>query len=161
MPGRPGTCRAWASDRASQVRATARLTRGTSLAIWTRMKTSWFVLAIGLAAACSDGGDGGGDDGDGAAVDAAPSGLSAAEVACPAQPAATVTTVGFAYSPATVRLAVGDVVAFTMPSSHDAASDDGLFSAGFNATTCVRFDARGTYGYHCSPHRFEGEIIVE
>lgn len=120
------------------------------------MKTSLLVLAIGLAA-CSDGGDGD----DGAAVDAAPSGLAAAEVACPAQPAATVITDGFAYSPASARVAVGDVVAFTMPSSHDAASDDGLFSAAFNATTCVRFDAPGTYGYHCTPHRFEGEIVVE
>jgi plastocyanin len=60
-----------------------------------------------------------------------------------------------------MRVAVGDIVAFTMPSSHDAASDDGLFSATFNATTCVRFDAPGTYRYHCSPHRFEGEIVVE
>jgi plastocyanin len=124
------------------------------------MKTPLLVLAIGLAAACSDGGDGGDGD-DGAAVDAAPNGLAAAEVTCPAQPAATVITDGFAYSPASTRVAVGGVVAFTMPSSHDAASDDGLFSAAFNATTCVRFDAPGTYRYHCSPHRFEGEIVVE
>jgi len=124
------------------------------------MKTPLLVLAIGLAAACSDGDDGGDGD-DGVAVDAAPGALAAAEVACPAQPAATVTTVGFAYSPASTRVAVGDVVAFTMPGSHDAASDDGLFSATFDTTTCVRFDAPGTYRYHCTPHRFEGEIVVE
>ncbi len=91
-------------------------------------------------------------------------------VTCPATPAATVTTSGFAYSPATTTIMQGQVVQFTMPSSHDVVpghmpsdstiSDSGV-NVNFSETKCLMFTQTGMYGFHCMPHSFNGTVIVQ
>lgn len=103
----------------------------------------------------------GGDDGGSTDIDAASSTVS--QVTCGgATIAATVTAPGFAFTPMSSTISVGQIVQFDMPSSHNAVSDSsGLFRADFNASTCFRFDAAGSYGFHCEPHAFTGTIVVQ
>jgi plastocyanin len=107
------------------------------------------------------------------APDAQPS--SVVEVACAgATVAVTVTAPGsfYAFAPDDgapadeYTIAVDDVVRFTMPAIHNAASGppnapDGLFLADFNQTTCFQFTEAGTYPFHCVPHDFSATLIVE
>lgn len=111
-------------------------------------------LASALAlAACGD------DGGSTPAIDAA---SSVTKVPCAgATVAATVTTVGFAYDPASTTVTTGQIVKFTMPGDHNAVSNSGLFRADFNAETCLRFDAAGSFPFHCEPHNFAGTIVVQ
>lgn len=101
----------------------------------------------------------GGDDG-GTTVDA-PTGPVARVDCAGATIAATVTAPGFAFEPMATMISVGQVVQFTMPVAHNAVSNDGLFTAGFNASTCFRFDAARSYTFHCEPHSFTGTITVQ
>lgn len=110
-------------------------------------------LAATLAAACGD------DGGSSAPIDA-PSPV--AKVTCAgATVAATVTTVGFAFDPRDTTISAGQIVKFTMPADHSAISDTGLFRADLGAEACFRFDAAGTYPFHCEPHLFPGSIVVQ
>ena len=112
------------------------------------------LAALLLVPACGD--DGGGDP----PIDAPPS--SVMGVSCSgATIAAEVTTVGFAFDPAATTVPAGSVVRFTMPATHNAVSDDGLFRADFGTASCFRFTAAGTFGYHCEPHLFTGTITVQ
>jgi plastocyanin len=114
-------------------------------------------LFVVLAAAC-----GGGDD-DGATIDA-PSGidgppLMATEVSCTGVNAPVIVTNGFAYSPTSTTITPGTTVKFTMPSEHNAISNDGLFTADFSSDTCVQFQSQGTFRFHCGPHAFIGTVV--
>jgi plastocyanin len=103
-------------------------------------------------------------------IDAAPS--TAVMVTCPASPAATITTsdTAFAYTPSSATITQGQVVKFTMSSSHnvtpghspvDTAKADSGLSVTFSATKCLMFTATGTFGFHCGPHLFNGTITVQ
>ena len=94
------------------------------------------------------------------AADAAPTGVTRVDCAG-ATVAATITTSGFAYAPAEVTIAAGDVVEIHPSSSHDADADDGSFHVGFGEDACLRFDAPGEHVFRCTPHQFTGTITVE
>ena len=91
-------------------------------------------------------------------------------VTCPATPAATVMTSGFAYSPMSTTISQGQVVKFVMPSEHNvvpghvpsdsAIADPGL-TVNFSETKCFMFTQTGTYGFHCGPHSFDGTVVVQ
>jgi plastocyanin len=89
-------------------------------------------------------------------------------VTCPATPAASVTATDgtdTTYSPKMVTISLGQIVKFTMPSTHNVVpnptmSDPGLV-VNFNATTCLMFTQTGTFGFHCGPHSFVGTVTVQ
>ncbi|MBP9087854.1 MAG: hypothetical protein KBG15_17165 [Kofleriaceae bacterium] len=88
----------------------------------------------------------------------------ATEVPCAsATPTATVTTTGFAYTPASSTIAVNQVVKFVMTagSSHDVNSIGQGFDTGFGATKCFKFNIVGSYAFKCTPHNFTGTIVVQ
>ena len=91
----------------------------------------------------------------------APAGATVAAVSCAGiTPAASITTTGNAYTPATAAISVGGVVQFTMPSIHNVISTTPGLAVDFGATTCLRFTAAGTYNFKCSVHLFTGSITV-
>lgn len=64
---------------------------------------------------------------------------------------------GFAFSPATVTVAVGDSVTWTNAdaANHTATADGGSFDTGTignGASTSVTFSTAGTFGYRCRIH---------
>lgn len=80
-------------------------------------------------------------------------------------PAGTVTTAGFAFSPAATTVAQNGVVKFTMPSEHNVVPDsstntDPGLTVDFNETKCLKFTAKGTFGFKCLPHGFKGSVTV-
>ena len=113
--------------------------------------SSMFVVFL---AAC------GGDDGGSPNIDAAGPPLAASEVSCTGVTSPVIMTSGFAFSPQSTTVALNAVVKFTMPLDHNAISNDQLFTADFSGDTCVRFEAVGTYRFHCGPHAFTGTVVV-
>ncbi len=114
-------------------------------------------LVLCSVAACS----GGGDDG-GSAPDAEPIVSNVTEVDCAsATIAGTITTSGFTFSPDSLTISVGEVVEFDPMSSHDVNGTDPGLTVGLDGDACFSFDAAGTYDFHCTPHGFTGEIIVQ
>lgn len=115
------------------------------------------IPALLVFAAC------GGDDGVQPAPDSEPVvGSNVTEVSCNgATIAATVTTVGFAYSPETTTISVGEVVEFTPDNSHDVNGDDPGLTVPLGGNLCFSFDEAGTYDFHCSPHGFQGSVVVQ
>jgi plastocyanin len=106
-------------------------------------------------------------------MDASPTDASTAPttvvaVTCPATPAKAITALDSndkTYMPSSVSITVGQIVKFTMPSSHDvepnpAMSDPGL-TVGFGQTKCLMFNHTGTFGFHCGPHQFTGTVVVQ
>ena len=79
---------------------------------------------------------------------------------------ATVTVADMAFTPATVRVGLGESVTWTFQDSisHTATSDDGFFDTGAasgGASRSVRFASAGTYAYHCSFHSMmHGRVVV-
>ncbi len=68
-----------------------------------------------------------------------------------------VTIAGFAFSPATLIVAVGDTVTWTNTDTavHTVTADDGSFdsgSLGTGGTFTHTFDTAGSYAYHCTIH---------
>ncbi len=128
-----------------------------------KMLMGVMVLGVGgLLAACGSDGDDSRDTQD--MTDNTPdvdaSSIQAVvEVTCPGTPDAEVTTQGFAFSPATQTIAVGDVVRFTPTADHNVVGDG--IVVGFGAATCFRFDVADTYDFICQPHGFQGHITVE
>ena len=117
------------------------------------MRIPAFVSLVLLASAC------GGDDGTNPPVDAAG---AVVRVTCGgATIAGTVTAPGFAFEPMATTINAGQIVQFTMPSTHNAVSDSGAFRADFNASTCFQFNVAATYAFHCEPHLFTGSIVVQ
>jgi plastocyanin len=85
----------------------------------------------------------------------------------PAQAAgATVTVADMAFSPASVRVGMGESVTWTFRDtiSHTATSDDGFFDTGATsggASRSVRFPSAGSFAYHCSFHStMHGRVTV-
>jgi plastocyanin len=79
---------------------------------------------------------------------------------------ATVTVADMAFSPARVRVGMGESVTWTFrdPISHSATSDDGFFDTGAasgGASRSVRFPSAGSFAYHCSFHStMRGRVTV-
>jgi plastocyanin len=74
-------------------------------------------------------------------------------------PDATITTSGFAFSPADLTITVGQIVRFTPGGSHD------MTGAGIATVTgqetCLEFTEAGTFEYICSVHpTMEGTVTV-
>ncbi len=125
------------------------------------------VLSVIAGAACSNSNNSGPD----AKVfhDAAGSGGATVQtVSCtgitPAQTVTATTSTPYSYQPSSVTITQGQVVEFMMPSIHNVApnstgSDPGL-TCNFGATCCLMFTAKGTFGYHCTPHGFTGTVTV-
>ena len=121
-------------------------------------------LLITTLAAC---GDSSPNTPDAAApVDAAPPTVTT--VTCPGGTVPTITAtdgIDTTYSPSTLLISVGQIVKFTMPSTHNVVpnptmSDPGLV-VGLNATKCLMFSKAGTFGFHCGPHSFVGTVTVQ
>ena len=74
---------------------------------------------------------------------------------------------GFAFSPATVTVAVGDTVTWTNADQvpHTATADAGAFDTGTldnGGSNTVTFSTAGTFPYHCSVHpQMTGTVVVE
>ena len=75
--------------------------------------------------------------------------------------AATITTVGFAYSPDAVTVNVGDIVELHPSSEHDAVATDGSFSVGFGVDACLQMNEPAVHDFFCEPHNFHGTITVQ
>jgi plastocyanin len=78
-----------------------------------------------------------------------------------------VTIAGFAFTPATVTIQVGDSVTWTNEDSapHTATAGDGSFDTGQlanGASGTATFDTAGTFAYVCSIHpQMTGSVVVE
>lgn len=97
----------------------------------------------------------------------APAPSTVVEVPCTgANPVVTITAPGFAFTPMTANISVGQIVQFQMPATHSAVSgtpagtSDGQFTVGFNQQKCLRFTAAGVFPYWCNPHQFTATITV-
>jgi plastocyanin len=88
--------------------------------------------------------------------------LSTTTTVAPAASAATVTTNGFAYTPTSVRISVGQSVAFDVSSAHDVRWQDGNTGRGATGAAYSRtFSNAGTYSFYCSIHtEMTGTITV-
>lgn len=65
---------------------------------------------------------------------------------------------GFAFNPANLTIAAGDIVTFTNNDGapHTATADNGGFDTGRlnrGDASSIQFDAAGTYSYYCAIHR--------
>ena len=78
-----------------------------------------------------------------------------------------VTISGFAFSPATLNVAVGTKVTWTNKdgTTHTVTSDTNVFSSGNvanGASYSYTFNTAGTFPYHCSIHSYmKGTIVVK
>lgn len=78
-----------------------------------------------------------------------------------------VTIEGFAFSPGTVTVVVGDTVTWTNRdgASHTATADDGSFDTGGipgDSSDTVRFTTAGEFTYYCAIHPdMRGRVIVQ
>jgi len=119
---------------------------------------------LGLVAALTLAGCGGDDDGstpiDGPVIDT-PGPMVMAVPCNTVDPLITVTPLADAFDPPTATTAIGTAVRFTMDAFHNSISNDGLWTANFNETICVKFDTAGTYVHHCGVHNFTGQIVVQ
>ncbi len=133
-----------------------------------------------------------GDDGASVGPDAEAGDSHVTMVSCTgAAVAATVTTSGFAYSPETTTISIGEIVELMPGSLHDVNGDDPGLMVPLGGDLCFSFDegttgtpiacdplqetppscsggyscvggfCKRTYGFHCTPHGFEGAIVVE
>ncbi len=79
----------------------------------------------------------------------------------------TVTISGFAFSPATLNVAVGTKVTWTNKdgTTHTVSSDTNAFNSGNladGASYSYTFNTAGTYAYHCAIHTYmKGTIVVK
>jgi plastocyanin len=79
---------------------------------------------------------------------------------------ATVTVADMAFTPASVRVGLGESVTWTFRDSisHTATSDGGFFDTGAasgGSSRSVRFPSAGTFAYHCSFHpMMHGKVAV-
>jgi plastocyanin len=68
--------------------------------------------------------------------------------------------------PKTLSISVGQVVKFTMPSTHNVipamlgTTDAGLM-VGLNQTKCLMFTKASVFNFQCGPHSFVGTITVQ
>ena len=134
-----------------------------------RLATTLLILAATMAfAACGATDDGGSTPPDATAPTAAASdggSTAACEVAAGAGDVAG-TIADNAFDPADVTASAGQVVAFTNEDSvpHTFTLDDGTCDTGNianGAAGAIRFDAAGTYPFHCTVHpSMKGTVTV-
>ena len=73
---------------------------------------------------------------------------------------------GYAYTPQTVTIKVGDSVTWANQDAidHTATADDGSWDTGLisnGKSKSITFDKVGEFDYHCTPHPYmKGEIVV-
>jgi len=106
----------------------------------------------------------GGDDDGSTPIDSAMDTAGPMVMAVPCtsvDPLVTVTPLADAFDPSTATIPVGGAVRFSMTATHNSISNDGLWTASFNETVCVKFDTAGTYVHHCSVHNFTGQVVVQ
>lgn len=102
-------------------------------------------------------------------VDAPPDALQLVTTATCGTEVLTVETSGnsYTFSPNNDPIAVGDIVKFVMPPTHNVAPDssasmtDPGLRVNFNETKCLQFTAVGAFTFKCTPHGFTGTITVE
>lgn len=87
-------------------------------------------------------------------------------VSCPNGQLPLVTAPGHFYMPMTTTISVGEVVEFRMPAEHNVVphpvlSTDPGMRVGFSQTVCLQFSTAGTFNFQCSPHGFEGSVVVQ
>jgi plastocyanin len=114
----------------------------------------------------SAGGAGGSAGGAGGSAGGAGGSMGAAVEVVPCaglNPVATIQTSGLAYTPASVTIAVGDVISYQPSGNHDMVSDDGAFDTGSpGAPACLQFNQAGMYPYFCSVHpSMVGTVTVQ
>ena len=69
---------------------------------------------------------------------------------------------GFAFSPSTLTISVGETVTWTLNASHTVVGDDFTPVAGSLSTYSHKFDTAGSFGYKCGNHSsMTGTIIVQ
>ena len=69
---------------------------------------------------------------------------------------------GFAFSPSTLTISIGETVTWTLNASHTVVSDDFTPVAGSLSTYSHQFDTAGEFNYKCGNHSsMTGTIIVE
>ena len=74
---------------------------------------------------------------------------------------------GFAFSPQTITVGVGDTITWSNADaqSHTATANDGSFDTGTihgSTSASVKFTTAGTFAYHCSIHRsMTATVVVE
>jgi amicyanin len=83
----------------------------------------------------------------------------------PAQSSVSVDIVNFAFSPATVTVAVGTTITWTNKDDapHTVTSNSGAFNSGTlqrNKSFQFKFDTAGTFDYHCAIHPFMTAKVV-
>lgn len=86
-------------------------------------------------------------------------------ITCPSGTIPTVTTSGTAYLPPSLAINVGETVKFILSPEHNLTPDpagpnDPALLVDFGATACFKFDRAGTYGFVCTVHRFNGQVVV-
>ena len=114
-----------------------------------------------VIAACGD---------DGSSVDAPPAANVAAVDCASNTPTATITATGTApdgsdgkFMPMSATITKGQVVKFVMSTLHNMAPNAGTdpaLTVNFGETKCFKFNAAGTYNFHCTPHGFQGSVVV-
>ena len=69
---------------------------------------------------------------------------------------------GFAFSPSTLTISIGETVTWTLNANHTVMGDDGTWESGSLLTYSHQFDTAGEFGYKCGNHStMMGTIIVE
>jgi plastocyanin len=127
-----------------------------------RLAAAALVVTMTVAA-CSSGSTPAPSTAASAASSASPAASAAASVAA----GTAVTIQGFAFSPATLTVAVGTTVTWTNQDSagHTVTADDGSWGSGNIArgeTFSQTLSKAGTYAYHCAIHpNMKGTIIVQ
>lgn len=124
------------------------------------------VLAVNIAACSSDS-----DDTGTAATTAPPAATEGTEAPAESTADHVVQVEGFAYSPASITISVGDTVEWVFadgPIQHDVVGVGDNVPDGFGSplisegTWSFTFDEAGTYEYFCSLHpQMLGTVIVE
>ena len=69
---------------------------------------------------------------------------------------------GFAFSPSTLTISIGETVTWTLNATHTVVGDDGTWGSGSLTTYSHQFDTAGEFSYKCGNHSsMTGTIIVE
>ena len=69
---------------------------------------------------------------------------------------------GFAFSPSTLTISIGETVTWTLNANHTVRGDDGTWESGSLLTYSHQFDTAGEFSYKCGNHSsMMGTIIVE
>ena len=69
---------------------------------------------------------------------------------------------GFAFSPSTLTISIGETVTWTLNANHTVVGNDGTWNSGSLITYSHQFDTAGEFGYKCGNHpSMMGTIIVQ